>query len=261
MYNVIGIPGDQLAGTGSGVIDTTNSDEANAPMLASLGSSIPVRFERKGVMSVSDEALVDADGLIPGDILLGRCRLSPVPDWNPMDNWTHVALYVGNGMLMVSSNPVQDTMMTTLKSWMYPKMTWVTYLRVATADEEVRNKAVEWAKERRGDPYDASWFSKNADEYSWYCSELIWAAYIHASDGRIDLEHEPDTGGISPNEIYVDDDTVVIGGHYEQKPDTILSLLTKMVVLVIIAGGVGMLMLDTGAFPSPRRRRHRTPIL
>lgn len=260
MYNVMGIPGDQITGTGGGVADTGDSEEESTSVLASLGSGIPVRIERKGVACVSDEALVDASELIPGDILLGRCRLSPVPDWNPVDNWTHVALYVGNDRLMVSSNPVQDTMMTTLKSWMYPKMTWVTYLRVVTADDEVRNKAVEWAKERRGDSYDASWFSKEVDENSWYCSEFIWAAYMHASDGRINLEHEPDTGGISPNEIYVDDDTVVIGGHYEQKPDTILSLLSKVIVLIIIAGGVGMLMLDTGAFPGIRRRR-RTPIL
>ena len=260
MHNVIAVPGDQIVGAVGGVTGTANPEEVNTSMLASLGSGIPVRFERKGVMSVSDEALVDADGLIPGDILLGRCRMSPVPDWNPMDNWTHVALYIGDDRLIVSSNPLQDTMMTTLRSWMYPKMTWVTYLRVATADDEVRNKAVEWAKERRGDPYDASWFSKNADEYSWYCSEFIWAAYMHASDGRINLEHEPDTGGISPDEIYVDDDTVVIGGHYEQKPDTILSLLAKMVVLIIIAGGVGALTLDMGALGGFRRRR-RTPIL
>jgi hypothetical protein len=260
MYNVIGIPGEQIAGAGGGVIDTVISEETNASVLASLGSGIPLRIERKGVASVRDEALVDASGLIPGDILLGRCRLSPVPDWNPVDNWTHVALYIGNDRLMVSSNPVQDTMMTTLRSWMYPKMTWVTYLRVVTADDEVRNKAVEWAKGRKDDPYDTSWFSKNADENSWYCSEFIWAAYMHASDGRINLEHEPDTGGISPNEIYVDDDTVVIGGHYEQKPDTILSLLSKVIVLIIIAGGVGMLMLDTVAFPGVRRRR-RTPTL
>jgi hypothetical protein len=255
MYNVIVIQSDQDSGAGNGITDDIDSEEANTSMLASLGSGIPVRIERDGVMSVSDEALVDSDGLIPGDILLGRCRLSPVPDWNPMDNWTHVALYIGDDRLMVSSNPLQDTMMTTLRSWMYPKMTWVTYVRVATADDEVRNKAVEWAKERRGDPYDASWFSKNADEYSWYCSELIWAAYLHASDGRINIEHEPDSGGISPNEIYVDDDTVVIGGHYEQKPDTILSLLAKMVVLIIIAGGVGMLLPDIGALTGKRRRR------
>lgn len=253
MYNVISMTGNPVE---DGVAeDAAVAKEESASVLASLGSGIPVLVERKGVACVTDGHLVDESGLIPGDILLGRCRLSPVPDWNPVDNWTHVALYIGNGRLMVSSNPLQDTMMTTLDSWGYPKMTWVTYLRVVTADEEVRNKAVEWAKGRRGDPYDAGWFSKQVDENSWYCSEFIWAAYMHASDGRINLEHEPDSGGISPDEIYVDDDTVVIGGHYERKPDTILSMLTKLVVLCIIAGGAGILMLDRGGLPSLRRKR------
>ncbi len=177
------------------------------------------------------------DILIPGDILLGRCKLSLVPSMNPLEGWTHVALYVGSGKIMVASNPNTGVVRSSLSSWDYPKMTWVSYLRVVSADDEVRRKAVDFAVERRGQPYDANWFSQQVDGESWYCSEFVWAAYMQASGGRIDLAHGPDLFGVSPDDIYRHEDTVVIGGHYERKPDTGLSLLMKIFGLCVLLGG------------------------
>ena len=178
--------------------------------------------------------------LIPGDILLGRCRFSLVPSINPLEGWTHVALYIGDGKIMVASNPVAGVVRCGLYQWDFPKMTWVSYLRVVSADEETRKRAVDFAVDKLGQPYDYNWFAQQAEGDSWYCSEFVWAAYLHASGGSIDLAHGPDIFGVSPDDIYRHQDTVVIGGHYEQKPDTALSILMKILGLCILAGGAGM---------------------
>jgi uncharacterized protein YycO len=168
--------------------------------------------------------------------LLGRCELSPVPSLNPAQGWTHACLYIGDGKIMVATQPGVGVIRSSLRSWMYPDMTWVAYLRVTSADREVREKAVEFAVSKKGLPYDANWFSKQPGGESWYCSELVWAAYLQASDGRIDFVRGLDLFGVSPDEIYASDHTTVIGGHYERKPDTILSLLMKVFALCLLAG-------------------------
>lgn len=186
--------------------------------------------------------------LQPGDILLGRCRLSFVPSADPFNGWTHVALYAGDGDLLVAANPRQGVMRASLESWSYPRMTWVVCLRVR-ADPGVREGAVRWAEERVGLPYDLNWLSKQEEGCSWYCSEYVWAAYLHASDGDVNLEHGPDDFGVSPDEILMDGDTEVIGGHFERSPDTLQSLLMKLMLLCI-----PFLGMTTG---ETRRRRAR----
>lgn len=181
------------------------------------------------------------DELVPGDILLGRCRMSFVPSLNPHNGWTHAALYIGHNTLIVASTPRTGVRKESLKSWTYPKMTWVVYLRVSTADEETRMKAVEFAADKKGQPYDLNWLSKQEDGESWYCSELPWAAYLHASGGSIDLTRWPAWFGVSPDDIFMSEDTVVIGGHYEKKPDTVYSLFLKAMALCVLAAGAGIL--------------------
>ncbi len=184
----------------------------------------------------------DAGELIPGDILLGRCRLSLVPSLNPHNGWTHAAIYVGNDKLIVASNPRSGVIAQSFKSWKDPKMTWVVYLRVRTADGLTREKAVDFAKDMKGREYDLNWLSKQEDGKSWYCSELIWAAYFNASEGRIDLTRGLELFGVSPDDIFMHNDTVVIGGHFEAKPDTVYSLLMKAFALCILAAGGGILV-------------------
>lgn len=179
--------------------------------------------------------------LVPGDILLGRCRMSFVPSLNPHNGWTHAALYIGGNRLIVASTPRTGVRKENLESWTYPKMTWVVYLRVSTADEETRMKAVQFAKEKKGQPYDLNWLGKQEDGDSWYCSELPWAAYLYASGGSIDLSRWPAWFGVSPDDIFMSEDTVVIGGHYEKKPDTVYSLLMKVLTLCLLAAGGGIL--------------------
>lgn len=223
--------------------------------IALAAAEIPRSGIENGDAGSASEPIRAEDILIPGDILLGRCKLSLVPSLNPLEGWTHVALYVGDGKIMVASNPVAGVVKTNLSSWDYPKMTWVSYLRVVSADDEVRQKAADFAVEKRGQPYDSNWFSQQADGDSWYCSEFIWAAYLQASGGRIDLAHGPDIFGVSPDDIYRYEDTVVIGGHYEKKPDTSLSLLMKVFGLCILAGGAGMVGPECMAAVRDRRSR------
>jgi uncharacterized protein YycO len=162
-----------------------------------------------------------------GDLLLARNAKSIVPGF-----WSHVGLYVADGRQVVEALP-GGVVTTPFQTWCYPNKTWVSYLRVVTADDPTRDAAVSFALEQASlhRPYDAMWWQKDANGESWYCSELAWAAYLHASNGQIDLEyHQPWEiweAGITPTEIYLDDDTEVIGGHYEKLPQRGFAIWAK----------------------------------
>ncbi len=167
-----------------------------------------------------------ADFLLPGDILLGRCADSPVPSWNPDGNWTHAAMYVGYGLVVEAANPAEKVLMRQMEDWQYPHMTWVSYLRIGNADEDVKRLAVTFALDQVGKPYDLNWLSKQVDGQSWYCSEIVWAAYLFASDGAIDLASGSNLWGVSPDDLAGYAGASIVGGHYEFKPETLwLSLL------------------------------------
>lgn len=104
--------------------------------------------------------------------------------------------------------------------WEYPGMTWVTYMRVVTADDATRQKAVEFAQQQadRGCPYDIRFYAKQAHGGSWYCSELVWAAYLNASHGAIDFESPPHMFGVYPWEVEHSDNVAYLSGHYEKEP-------------------------------------------
>jgi hypothetical protein len=123
--------------------------------------------------------------LIPGDILLGVIDDSLVPG-----KWSHVAIYAGDGDIIEA--PAEDGCVEEriVDDWSSPDKTWVAYLRVVTADTGERLGAVEFARsqEAKCAPYDVRLYTKQAYGESWYCSELIWAAYLDGSGGRINLE-------------------------------------------------------------------------
>ena len=192
------------------------------------GDTVPVK--------AGEGAIRMEDYLLPGDILLGRCRLSLVPSLNPPRGWTHAALYVGGGDIVVAANPFQGTVRSTAASWEYPRMTWVVCLRVVSATEEERRLAAELAVAEVGTSYDLNWFAEQEDGETWYCSELPWAVYLRATGGRVNLENGAGAFGVSPDDLYLDPDTVVIGGHFERRPDTILSLLMKALTLCVLFG-------------------------
>jgi len=120
---------------------------------------------------------VDISNIKPGDIIVA-CSMSPVQGY-----WEHSAMYIGNGEILDASfygiivSPIE----------VFYKKNQAMILRVKTTDE-IREKAVEFAKSKVGYPFKLNWMLKQQDGDSYYCSELIWAAYYNASNGTINLD-------------------------------------------------------------------------
>ena len=169
--------------------------------------------------------------LVPGDIVMGRIDDSLVPG-----KWSHVGIYSGDGKVIEAA--AEDAPVTESRNgeWDYPCMTWVRYYRVVSADDDTRERAVEFARKQAelDRPYDINFLAKQRNGESWYCSELVWAAYVNASGGSINLEKEPDRSGVYPWEMECDDDIEVVGGHFEREPQR----TWKVVYLALKTGAV-----------------------
>jgi len=125
----------------------------------------------------------------------------------PGGTWTHVAIYVGNGQIVEAWSPsvrkVPATILQTASD--------AAIYRVETSGA-VKQAAVEFAVRQLGKPYDYSWTNlwsgtKDVDGDSWYCSELIWAAYrisgVELDSERLSRRHVvptelTETGNVSP---------------------------------------------------------------
>jgi len=171
-----------------------------------------------------------------GDLLLWRSAWSGVPG-----EWTHIGMYAGivNGQhsvvearklmsMDVYDHNVSGVHLYPLTDWSYSNdTTYVMATRVNT-DLATRIAAVDFAESKEGQPYD-TWSiffnKKQANGNRWYCSELVWAAYLAASNGQINLdgyEHPIATEVVSPDEIALFSPHMeMIGEHKEIRPATI----------------------------------------
>jgi len=164
----------------------------------------------------------------PGDMLLHRTE-GPLAC---IFEWTHAGIYVGNGQVVearwegVDYYPISD--------WDFPNDVYVTSLRVKTASQEQIEEAVEFAKgQADAHKFYGAWIGKDSDpdKASWYCSELVWAAYHNQG---IDIEkigeygepYQP-TDPVTPDEIYLDDDIEVVSWHMEKRPECKVGLIVK----------------------------------
>jgi uncharacterized protein YycO len=142
--------------------------------------------------------------------------------------WDHVAMYVGGGLFIEAGDYPGTHVVTYAPLGFY--CLWaseIAYGRVVTADESQRLGAVAFAEcqlyQPYQDPYVCWWANANPndpdDPYSneFYCSELVWAAYVHEG---INIDATPDPpspeeGGdgvhlyVSPQDIADDDDVVM----------------------------------------------------
>lgn len=157
-----------------------------------------------------------------GDLLLCRTERSLVPGF-----WTHVGIYdEWSGMVLEAR--LQGVALYSLTDWIYPTATCVQALRVET-DQNTRDAAVNFSWGEVGRQYDLlsigldEKHSTNWAHLGWYCSELVWAAYLNASDGAIDLD--PDLFLVSPDEIGQSGFTSVVGEHIEEIPPTFGSVI------------------------------------
>lgn len=173
--------------------------------------------------AVAVERRIEIYELIPGDLSLGVGSFF-VPGY-----WSHAGMYIGDGQVVESHKQrPRGVDITPLENWFDHYKTWAV-LRVVTADEEIRKEAINWAThpDRLDDPYDLMWWQKDPNGEAWYCSELIWAAYLHASNGQINLEYGPDNSGITPDEIFLDDDIQPIAAGREERPQTGIVIMAK----------------------------------
>jgi len=157
---------------------------------------------------------LDLSVLKPGDIILCRGCAGWLEDnfGSIVGYWRHAAMYIGNGQMIeawkdgVRIVPVD----------MVRKASEVGVYRVKTTDT-VRINAINWAKTKVGLPYDYKWLTyvggKEVEGSSYYCSELIWAAYLKA--GGPDIDQNPGWSwrygyNVAPQELADDGDTYLV---------------------------------------------------
>jgi len=169
-----------------------------------------------------------------GDILVWSSSGSPVLVSGP---WTHTGIFDGvnekviearsvfaPGTSGVAEHPYSD--------WQYPNAVAVSILRVEGASLAQKEAAVAFAREQIGKSYDYALWQKSTLGGAWYCSELVWAAYKKQG---IALEESPDSGVVSPSEIYNSGNTTVVDSHLEQDPNDIHTAFWKLIISAVFA--------------------------
>ena len=165
--------------------------------------------------------------------------------------YTHAGIYVGNNQV-VEAKPKEGVKCHNITEWDHPNKTWVQIFRVKGLTEYEQNLLVDWVESQvdRGYDYDltrkaifeghpSQGYGYGYGTDKWYCSELVWAAYLKI--GYI-LEESPDEGFVSPQEIADDDDVIPINGHYEYCPLDILGLLVRSPVHVVVTDPDGLIV-------------------
>lgn len=90
-----------------------------------------------------------------------------------------------------------------------------TILRVSSATEEQRDRAVSFCIGQLGKDYSLHTPKHSSpSSSSWYCSELVWAAYKNQG---IELHNIPTAGEVFPADLYASNKTTIIG-HSTTKP-------------------------------------------
>ena len=153
---------------------------------------------------------LDLSPLEIGDIILTKEAIAYSENIIP-GAWDHAAIYIGNNLQVeawgggVRIMPVEIAL-TASGAAIY---------RVDASDS-VKQRAVDFCLTQLGKQFDiflAFWpGSKNKNSNLWYCSELVWAAYIHQG---IDLDHRPGYSwtywfNVAPTELAKDSDTYLI---------------------------------------------------
>lgn len=145
------------------------------------------------------------------------------------ETYTHVGMYIGDGKVIESTkDPVpagsgkngKGVHITPLSRWGYPTETFATVYRV-DVDQEIRDKACEFAQSKVGLPYDKKIIARQLNGNSYYCSELVWAAYYSAC--KMNLGRTLPTTGVHPDHIAKDQRLFFVSGHWECYPNLLHS--------------------------------------
>jgi parallel beta-helix repeat protein len=165
-----------------------------------------------------------------GDILYDRDSTINLGDFLEVG---HVGIYVGNGEVVEAQS--EGVQRNSIETWDYPNRDNVWLLRV-NCSAEVKNAAVLFAEAQVGKSYDWRWVQKNndPDSDSWYCSELVWAAYYNQG---VNIEDHPDPWdkcAVTPYEIFMDDDTFIIGSHIEGEIKKGIAIIAECPVDLVV---------------------------
>lgn len=154
-------------------------------------------------MSGEDEGEndLDLDKLEKGDIVVATG--GPLAKLVP-GRWNHAMMYIGDGQIIESA---KNGVVINDAEKINDKEKAAIY-RVDT-DEGTKQEAIDFALNQLGKSYDLGWYSKDVNDSSYYCSELIWASYY--SNG-VDIDENPGwswsyTYGVAPTELADDGDT------------------------------------------------------
>ena len=90
-----------------------------------------------------------------------------------------------------------------------------TILRVSSASDSVRDKAVNFCISQLGKSYSLHTPKhSSASSTSWYCSELVWAAYKNQG---IELLNTPTKDDVKPDDLYASNKTTIVS-YSQTKP-------------------------------------------
>ncbi|NJE41985.1 hypothetical protein E3E35_09630 [Thermococcus sp. GR7] len=161
-------------------------------------------------------------GIVQGDLVFGHSE--GVTDWVIPGFWTHVGIIgwydsgIGDWIVIeaTTSNGVTFTPLSKFLS----RYDTVAIGRVITADATIRYYAAYFAYLQYGKPYNWNYLSK-PDIYSdsYYCSQLVWAAYMWASGYSINIDENDGAWSwtygyaVAPQEVYDDPEVSIIYYH------------------------------------------------
>jgi len=179
---------------------------------------------------------------VPSFVDIGDILLIELEKFNPLVyslwGWDHIAIYIGNQTFIhaCTNGGVSKITFNLLKNWNGQ----IAFASVIGATNSQKNNAVDFCKNQLGKPYQTfDWdFNINSitdlniarmcnrqkddssDSYSWYCSEIIWAAYLHCDGDQgpgIDIEQHrwgdtPDW--VWPSEISASENILTYNGPY-----------------------------------------------
>ncbi|MGB9786332.1 MAG: YiiX/YebB-like N1pC/P60 family cysteine hydrolase [Infirmifilum uzonense] len=150
--------------------------------------------------------------LKPGDIIVGHY---PGQEYTVVGYWSHAGiLYKYDptiGDWLVVEALYEGVTINTLREFM-SRYSAVIILRVYGVSDTQAANAARWAYSKLGYPYDYNGYYKQVYGPSYYCSELVWAAYMATTGVDIDAYYwlPQNWYGVLPGEIVADSDTYAV---------------------------------------------------
>ena len=154
----------------------------------------------------------------PGDIVFGH---SKDVAWLIPGYWTHVGMiayydYSINDWIVVEAY-APKVHLVPLKTFMKRYDTFA--IGRVYAPDYVKEEAIQFALDQIGKPYSFDYLKKpKVFDSSYYCSELVWASYMYASDYQINLDANPGWSwkygyAVAPQEVWDSDWLYVVYYH------------------------------------------------